>query len=83
MGELSIYKITKVSVADVHHGKQLARAGNRDEALDYIWEHTEVLGEFDSYLEARQCWRSLGMPAGANYHETDGIIYRLDVARTD
>lgn len=78
-----MYKITKVSVADVHHGKRLALAGHRYEGLAYIREHTEVLGEFDSYLEARQCWRGLGLDPISNYHETDGMIYRLDVVRTD
>ena len=78
-----MYKITRIYTAEIEHGKQLRREGKRDEALEYIREHTEALGEFDSYLEARQCWRALGMPAGANYHVTEGMIYRLDVASTD
>ena len=82
MGELSMYKITRIYAAEIEHGKQLRREGKRDEALEYIREHTEVPGEFDSYLEARQYWTELGMPAGANYHATDGAIYRLDVAHT-
>ena len=78
-----MYKITRILAAEADHGRRLARTGHRYEGLRYIREHTEVLGEFDFYLEARQCWRALGMPAGADYHETDGAIYRLDVARTD
>ena len=74
-----MYKITRIYAAEIEHGKQL----ERNEALEYIREATDVLKEFDSYLEARQCWNALGMPAGANYHATDGAIYRLDVARTD
>ena len=78
-----MYKITKIRHADRQHGRRLARTGNRYEGLDYIRAHTMVLGEFDSYLDARECWRALGMPAGANYHVTEGMIYRLDVASTD
>ena len=78
-----MYKITKIRHADRQHGTELANRGKRQEGLRYIREHTEVREEFDTLLEARQCWRALGMPAGANYHETDGIIYRMDVARTD
>ena len=52
------------------------------EGLRYIREATDVIKEFDSYLEARQCWRALGMPAGANYHATDVEIYRLNVVHT-
>ena len=77
-----MYKITKISHVDRQHGTELANSGKRQEGLSYIREHTEVVEEFDSYLEARQFWRALGMPAGANYHATDGVIYRLDVART-
>ena len=78
-----MYKITKIRHADRQHGRRLARTGNRYEGLDYIRAHTMVLEEFDSYLEARQCWRALGLNPGANYHETDGVIYRMGVARTD
>ena len=72
-----MYKITRISAAEADHGRRLALAGHRYEGLGYIREHTDVLGEFDSYLEARQCWRALGMPACSNYCETDGAIYRL------
>ena len=78
-----MYKITRISAAEADHGRRLALAGHRYEGLRYIREHTEVLGEFDTLLEARQCWRALGMLAGADYHETDGVIYRMGVARTD
>ena len=78
-----MYRITKIRHADRQHGTELANSGKRQEGLRYIREHTEVLGEFDSYLEARQCWRGLGLDPISNYHETDGMIYRLDVARTD
>ena len=77
-----MYKITRIYAAEIEHGKQLEREGKRDEALDYIRGHTEVLGEFDSYLEARQCWRALGLNPGANYHDSGWGIYRLDVVRT-
>lgn len=72
----------KISHVDRQHGTELANSGKYKEGLDYIREHTDVLGEFGTLLEARQFWRSLGMPAGANYHETDGMIYRMGVART-
>lgn len=78
-----MYKITKIRHVDRQHGTELANRGKRQEGLSYIREHTEVMEEFGTLLEARQFWRSLGMPAGANYHETDGMIYRLGVARTD
>ena len=78
-----MYKITRISAAEADHGRRLALAGHRYEGLRYIREHTEVLGEFDYYIEARQHWRALGMPAGANYHATDGGVYRMGVARTD
>lgn len=83
MGELSMYKITRISAAEADHGRRLAETGHHYEGLRYIREHTEVLGEFDSYLEARQCWRALGLNPGANYHATDVVIYRMGVARTD
>ena len=83
MGELSMYKITRISAADADRGRRLALAGHRYEGLRYIREHIEVLGEFDSYMEARQCWRALGLTPGADYHATDGVIYRMGVARTD
>lgn len=73
-----MYKITRIYAPEIEHGKQL----KRDEALDYIRGHTDVLGEFDTLLEARQCWRALGLNPGANYHATDGGIYRMGVART-
>ena len=78
-----MYQIVKIRSVDRQRGKQLARAGKRDDALDYIREATDVIKEFDTLLEARQFWRALGMPAGANYHATDGVAYRLDVARTN
>lgn len=80
-----MYKITRISAAEIEHGKQL----ERNEALEYIREHTEVLGEFDSYLDAREFWQALGLPVNANYCATGGVIYKLrrgrgkeDVART-
>lgn len=78
-----MYTITRIYSAEIEHGQQLRREGRRDEALGYIREHTEVLGKFDSYMEARQCWRGLGLDPISNYHATGGWIYRLDVARTD
>ena len=77
-----MYKITKISHVDRQHGTELANRGKRQEGLRYIWEHTEVVEEFDSYLEARQFWRALGLNPSANYHATDGVVYRLDVVRT-
>ena len=73
-----MYKITRIYTAEIEHGKQL----KRNEALDYIREATDVIKEFDSYLDARQYWTELGMPAGANYHATDVEIYRLNVVHT-
>ena len=78
-----MYKITKIRHVDRRHGTELANSGKRQEGLSYIREHTEAVEEFDSYLEARQYWRALGLNPGANYHETDGIIYHMGVARTD
>ena len=78
-----MYKITTISHVDRRYGTELANRGKRQEGLSYIREATDVIKEFDSYLEARQYWTALGMPAGANYHETDGMIYRMGVARTD
>ena len=73
-----MYKITRIYAAEIEHGKQL----ERDEALDYIREATDVIKEFDSYMDARAFWRALGLNPGANYHATDGVIYRLNVALT-
>ena len=78
-----MYEITRIYSAEIEHGQQLRREGRRDEALEYIREATDVLKEFDSYMEARQYWRGLGLDPISNYHETDGMIYRLDVARTN
>ena len=78
-----MYKITRISAAEADHGKRLALAGHRYEGLNYIREATDVLKEFDSYMDARKFWRGLGLDPISNYHETDGMIYRLDVARTD
>lgn len=72
-----MYKITKIRHADRQHGTELANRGKRQEGLRYIREHTEVLGVFDYYMEARQCWTALGMPAGADYYATELELYRL------
>ena len=77
-----MYKITKLRHADRKRGRELSRVVF-SEGVDYIREHTEVLGEFDTLLEARQCWRALGLNPGANYHVTGEMLYRLDVVRTD
>ena len=77
-----MYQITKISHVDRQHGTELANRGKRQEGLRYIREHTEAVEEFDTLLEARQYWRALGLNPGANYHETDGVIYRLDDAST-
>ena len=72
-----MYTITRISAADDESGQRLALAGYRYEGLRYIREHTEVLGEFNYYIGARQHWRALGLPDGDNYYATDGAIYRL------
>lgn len=78
-----MYKITRISAAEADHGRRLALAGHRYEGLRYIREHAEVLGEFDSYMEAREFWRALGLNPGADLHAIDDVIYRMGVARTD
>lgn len=78
-----MYKITRIYASGIEHWKQLKREGKRDEALDYIRGRTDVLGEFYSYLDAREFWRALGLNPGANYHVTRWAIYRMGVARTD
>ena len=60
-----MYKITRIYAAEIEHGKQLAREGKRDEALEYIREATDVIKEFDSYLDARGFWRLLGLRQNA------------------
>ena len=77
MGGLSMYKITRIYVAEIEHGKQLRREGKRDEALEYIREATDVLKEFDSYMEAREFWRLLGLPQNAMYHDSGWGVYRM------
>ena len=78
-----MYKIVKIPTTEADLGRRLAETGHHYEGLDYIREHTEVLEEFDTLLEARQCWRALGLNPGANYHVTGEMLYRLDVVRTD
>ena len=78
-----MYKITRIYSAELEHGQQLRREGRRDEALEYIREATDVLKEFDSYAEAREFWRLLGLPPNAMYHDSGWGIYRLGVVRTD
>ena len=72
-----MYKITRIYAAEIEHGQQLKLEGRRDEALEYVREHTEVLGEFDSYLEAREFWRLLGLPQNAMYHDSGCGIYKM------
>ena len=72
-----MYRITKIRHVDRQHGIDLANSGKRLEGLNYIREHTEVLGEFVSYMAAREFWTALGMHAGANYHATEQELYRL------
>ena len=72
-----MYKITRISAAEADHGRRLALAGHRYEGLDYFREHTEVLGGFDSYLDAREFWRLLGLPTNAMYHDSGLAIYRM------
>ena len=72
-----MYTITKIRHVDRQRGVDMANSGKYREAQAHLREHTEVLGEFDNSPEARQCWRSLGMPAGANYHETCEAIYLM------
>ena len=72
-----MYKITRIYTAEIEHGKQLAREGKLDEALEYIREATDVLKEFDSYLEAREFWRLLGLPQNAMYHDSGWGVYRM------
>ena len=72
-----MYKITRINAAESEHVQQLNREGRRDEALEYIREHTEVLGEFVSYMVAREFWRQLGLPPNAMYHDSGLAIYRM------
>jgi len=72
-----MYKITLIYAEDIDYGKQLRREGKRDEALEYIRETTDVLKEFDSYLDARQYWRLLGLPPNATYHDSGWGIYKM------
>ena len=72
-----MYKITRIYAAEIEHVKQLSEEGKRNEALDYLREHTEVLGEFDSYLDAREFWRLLGLPQNAMYHDSGCGVYRM------
>ena len=76
-----MYVVTKLRHEDRERGRELSKVVF-SEGVDYIREHTDVLGEFDTLLEARQCWNALGLNPGANYHVTGRAIYRLDVART-
>ena len=77
-----MYVLTKLRHADRKRGRELSKVVF-SEGVDYIREHTDVLGEFDTLLEARQCWNALGFNPGANSHDSGWGIFRLDVARTD
>ena len=72
-----MYTITKIRHVDRKHGSDLANSGKRKEGLDYIRKHTDVLEDFDTLLEARQCWRALGLTPGADFHATEQELYRL------
>lgn len=73
-----MYKITRIWVTDYEHGQRLNREGRRDEALAYIREATDVLKEFDSYMDARQFFcHALGLPPTTNFYNTGQAIYKL------